>query len=225
MLKDPEFIFDNLEVAIVENVPAFLRGLINCLEQLGCKIVWAVKSDEEAMEVAKTSLPGIVFIDLRLLRSIDYEDGWQLIKHLRERSMGRTSIIIYSGIPIVDEIVLEAIRLGCSYVVKEDLVNHEKEMITGALMAAISGSVFLSQEVATSIEIIVRRLKGQSLDLLSDKELEVLRLIADGLSNQEIADTLTLALSTIKTHVSKILTKLDVINRGRAAEWYRQNYG
>lgn len=225
MSTDFELRFNNLEVAIIENEPPSLRGLTYSLEQLGCRVAWAARDDEEAIGMARTHLPDLVFVDLRLLKSSDdYEAGWQLIKHLRQRGEARPfAIIIYSGTPIVDDIVLEAIRLGCSYVVKEDLWGHEPEILAGALLAARSGSVFLSNEVATSLETIVGHM--QARDVLSPKELEVLGLVADGLSNQEIATQQVLAVTTIKTHVSRILAKLNVDNRGKAAEWYRQHYG
>lgn len=225
MLSESDFKFHDLEVAIVENDPASLRGLRYSLEQLGCQIAWAARDDEEAMLQAKSSLPEVIFVDLRLHKGSDeYDSGWQLIKSLRQRGVGRPfTIIIYSGTPVVDQIVLEAVRLGCSYVVKEDLWGHEQEIVLGALLAARSGSVFLSNEVAISLETIVNQMKNR--DTLSPKELEVVRFIADGLSNQEIATRLVLSVTTIKTHVGRILTKLEVDNRGKAAEWFRQHYG
>lgn len=225
MLSKSDFKFDDLEVAIVENDPSSLRGLRFSLEQLGCQVAWAARDDEEAMTLARSNLPEVVFVDLRLVQGSDEHDpGWQLIRSLRQRGVGRPfTIIIYSGTPIVDNIVLKAIRLGCSYIVKEDLWGHEQEIVLGALLAARSGSVFLSNEVATGLETIVSHM--QSRDLLSPKEMEVAHLIADGLSNQEIATRLVLSVTTIKTHVSRILAKLQVDNRGKAADWYRQQYG
>jgi NarL family two-component system response regulator LiaR len=225
MLKEPEIQFNDLEIAIVENEPPSLTGLTFRLEQLGCKIVWTARDDLQAMELAKTQLPAIVFIDLRLQRgSSSHEAGWQLIRHLRQISEGRPfAIIIYSGTPMIDEIVMEAIRLGCSYVIKEDLWGHEMEIMAGALLAARSGSVFLSNEVSSGVEAIVSSAK--TANLLSNKELEVLELIADGLSNREIAERQFVAVTTIKTHVSNILAKLNVDNRGKAADWFHQNYG
>jgi DNA-binding NarL/FixJ family response regulator len=225
MPKEPEIQFNDLEIAIVENEPPSLTGLTLRLEQLGCRIVWTARDDIQAVELAKTHLPPIVFIDLRLQRgSSSHEAGWQLVRHLRQISEGRPfAIIIYSGTPMVDEIVMEAVRLGCSYVVKEDLWGHEPEIIAGALLAARSGSVFLSNEVSSGIETIVNYAK--SSNLLSNKELEVLELIADGLSNREIAERQFLAVTTIKTHVSNILAKLNVDNRGKAADWFHNNFG
>lgn len=220
-----EIDFGNLAVAIVENEPASLRGLMLTLSNLGCAIAWTARNDQDAIEQASQGLPDAVFVDLKLLRgSDDYEPGWELIKYLRQQGEGRNfATIICSGTPVVDKIVLEAIRLGCSYVVKEDLWGNEREIIAGALLAARSGSVFLSNEVSTGLESLVGHSKGTQL--LSAKEMEVLELIANGYSNEEIARRLVVAISTVKTHVSGILSKLNVDNRGKAADWYRQNYG
>lgn len=225
MQNELEIRFNNLMVGIVENEPPSLRGLSYSLEQLGCTVVWAARDDDEAKRLAAANLPEVVFVDLRLLKgSDDYQPGWELIKYLRQRGAGRPfAIIIFSGTPIVDKIVLEAVRLGCSYVVKEDLWGHEQAITAAALLAARSGSVLLSNEVAGGMETIVSRM--QSRDVLSPKELEVLKLVTDGLSNQEVADRQFVAVTTVKTHVSRILSKLDVDNRGKAADWYRQNYG
>ncbi len=225
MSKNLGFEFGRFQVAIVENEPASLRGLMLTLEQLGCTIVWTAKNDHEAMEQMKNNPPDVVFVDLKLLRgSDDYDPGWQLIQDLRRRGEGRRfAIVICSGTPVVDKIVLEAIRLGCSYLVKEDLWGHEQEIVAGALLAARSGSVFLSNEVATGLETVATHHKESQL--LSPKELEVLSFIATGCSNEEISRRLVVTIATVKTHVSNILAKLEVGNRGKAAEWYRQNYG
>lgn len=217
--------FDGLEVAIVENEASSLRGLSMVLAQLGCRVVWTAKDDEEAKQTAQQQLPAVAFVDLRLHRgSDDYQPGWQLIQHLLQQGAGRPfSIIIYSSTPMTDEIVLEAIRLGCSYIVKEDLWDHETAVLAGALLAAQSGSVFLSNEVASGLEMLVGQLERPSL--LSETETAVLKLVADGLSNKEIAKRQFVAVSTIKTHVSNILAKLQVDNRTKAAEWYRQRFG
>jgi DNA-binding NarL/FixJ family response regulator len=215
--------FDKLEVAVVENQPPSLRGLIHTLEQLGCTIAWTAKDDEEAKKLLETSLPAIVFVDLRLFNNnTEYEAGWQLIRHLIGRDHS-TGIVICSGTPVINAVVLEAIRLGCSYIVKEDLWAHELEVIASALLAAQSGAVFLSREVANNIQVIVDKLKGS--DILSDRELEVLELVADGLTNQRIAERMVLEVNTIRSHVGSILAKLGVGNRVEAANWYHRNYG
>lgn len=226
MATELEVSLKQLTVAIVEDQPPTLRGLVGCLEQLGCCVMWTAKDHEEAKAAAARNLPEIMFVDLRLpdyeTDLPDYESGWQLVRYMigRDRNI---SIIIYSGYPVVSTIALEAIRLGCSYIVKEDLVNNEQEIIASALLAASTKSVFLSRQVANVIPVIIDRLKGP--DVLSPRELEVLELVADGLETEEIAKKMVLAESTIKSHISHILVKLNVNTRGKAAEWYRQQYG
>ena len=224
MSDNPVIHFRNLPIALVENESISLTGLRYHLEQLGCHIVWTARDDEEARQKSAELLPGILFVDLKLQHSDDYQPGWQLIKELRELGKGQAvAIIIFSSAPVVDGIVLEAVRFGCSYVVKQDLWEKEQEILTGALMAAQSGSVFLSQEVTGVLEMVA--MQTQTADLLSPKELEVLAMVADGLTNQEIANKQFLSIATIKTHVSRILSKLEVDNRVQASEWYRQHYG
>lgn len=224
MSSTPAVHFHDLPVAIVENESIALTGLRHHLEQIGCQIVWTARDDEEARQQSAAALPTVLFVDLKLQHSHDYQPGWQLIKELHERGKGQAvSIIIFSSAPVVDEIVLEAVRLGCSYVVKQDLWEKEREILTGALMAAQSGSVFLSQEVTGILEMVTTQ--AQTADILSPKELEVLALVAEGLTNQDIANKQFLSLATIKTHVSRILSKLEVDNRVQASEWYRQHYG
>jgi NarL family two-component system response regulator LiaR len=217
-------LFAGLKIAIVENQPIALTGLRYHLEQLGCHIVWAARDDEEARTLIESNLPDVIFVDLKLRQdSDDYQFGWQLIQDLREKGKGRgISIVIFSGAPVVDEIVVDAVRLGCSYVVKEDLWEQEQAILTSVLLAAQSRSVLLSKEVAGVLDMMVGNM--QTADLLSTKELEVLALVAEGHSNQDIANKLFIAIATVKTHVSHILGKLEVDNRGQAADWYRQYY-
>ncbi|HEX3052148.1 MAG TPA: response regulator transcription factor [Aggregatilineaceae bacterium] len=225
MAAEFEMNFQQLPVAVVENEAPSLRGLTQTLTDLGCAVVWTAKDHESAQQQADSSLPDIMFVDLKLLHGAqanDYRPGWNLIRHLRGIAP-QTSIIIFSGTPVVDEIVLEAVRLGCSYVVKEDLWGQEKDLIAGALLAARTRSVLLSNEVTGILDTSGNKSKGNGT--LTDRELDVLELVADGLSNKEIADKLFLGESTVKTHLSSILSKLGLASRGKAAEWYRQHYG
>lgn len=216
--------FPGLQVGIVENDWHSMRGLEESLKAMGCDIIWKARDEEDAQEKAAAQLPQVAFIDLRLHSKDNghgYQSGWELIKHLYKQKQGKQfAAIIYTGTPMTDTIVLEAIRMGCSYIVKEDLWEKDTEVLASALLAALSNSVMLSHEVAIELETIVNQVEVS--DLLSGREWEVLKWVSDGLTNSQIAKKEFIEISTVKSHVSSILSKLTVDTRGKAAEWYRQ---
>ena len=222
MPSEVQINFCDFEVAVVENQPYSLHGLIQRLNELGCTTVWTARDPDEARQKAQERLPDVVFVDLRLVRGGDHEPGFQLIKELKDLER-HTAIVIYSGTPVVNDIVLESIRLGCSYLVKEDAWDHEKDIIASALLAARSNAVMLSHEVVGCIEDIMGRMA--TADLLSARELEALALVAEGYSDRDIGSTLYITVPTVKSHLRHIYRKLGVSNRTQAARWYREHYG
>ena len=217
--------FPGLRVGIVENDWNNMRGLEASLKAMGCEIIWKARNEEEAQVEATKQLPQVAFVDLRLSSSNngrDYQPGWELIKHFYKQRQGKSfAAIIYTTTPMTDSIALEAIRMGCSYIVKEDLWNQDTEVLASALLAALSNSVTLSHEVASKLETIVNQLEVSNL--LSEREWDILGLVAEGLSNGQIAKRKFIEVSTVKSHVSSILSKLKLDTRGKAGEWYRQH--
>ena len=134
--------FPGLRVGIVENDWNNMRGLEASLKAMGCEIIWKARNEEEAqVEATKLSSSN---------NGRDYQPGWELIKHFYKQRQGKSfAAIIYTTTPMTDSIALEAIRMGCSYIVKEDLWNQDTEVLASALLAALSNSVTLSHEVAS----------------------------------------------------------------------------
>lgn len=218
--------FEGLQVAVVENRIMDLEWLCGTLENIGCHIIWKTDNWTDAHKEAQTALPAVVFVDLRLLKGTsanDHEMGWNLIRDLRGINP-HLAIIICSGAPVIDDIILEAIRMGCSYIIKEDLTWQQSTNVLGAaILAALSNSVFLTNEAADGVNVAISRVKNSNI--LSYRELTVLELTAEGLRNADIADRLFIAEATVKTHIRNILAKLEVRNRTEAADWYRQHFG
>lgn len=221
MMSTCECRFNGLQVAVVEDQPSTRDGLVFLLERLGCQIVWVARDEEEARTFADQEPPCILFVDLILNPHDNYESGWRLVKHLRARNP-ELKIILWSGSPAIDDIILEAIQLGCSYVIKQDMWNHDENVIAGAMQAALSGSVVLTKEVAGRVKMLI---DIQQDSLLTPQEKNVLRLISKGMTTNQIAQALYITQNTVKTHVANIYSKLGVNSRIQANKWYQERYG
>jgi two-component system, NarL family, response regulator LiaR len=142
-------------------------------------------------------------------------DGVEVTRRIRDISP-RTQVIIFSSF-YKDEHIFPAIRSGAlSYLLKD----ARPEELVEAIHKAAAGEAVLDPKVAARI---VQELQGNSeqglnpFAELSQRELEVLRLIANGLSNQAISEHLVISEKTVKSHVSNILSKLHLSDRTQAA--------
>ncbi len=212
---------EQLKVSIIENEPLMMRVLSEVLGRMGCEILWKAADRQSALVKAQSQVPDVAFVDLRLSVDGGFSDGRQLIHDLRGVDP-QIGIVIFSGAPAINEVAIEAIRLGYSYIIKEDIWEAEDEILTSAVLAAASGAVVLSREVSRSIDTVINRMEHQ--DDLSQAELNVLELVAEDMSNNDIAAELIIAVSTVKSHVSNILAKISVKSRTQAANWYKEHY-
>lgn len=137
-------------------------------------------------------------------------DGIEATKVIR-RDFSDTEVIALTSV-LEDNAVVGAIRAGAiGYLLKDT----EADELVRAIKAAASGQVQLSPKAA---ERLMREIRApESPEKLTDRETEVLRLLAEGKANKEIARELSISETTVKTHVSNILMKLDVPSRTQAA--------
>jgi NarL family two-component system response regulator LiaR len=142
-------------------------------------------------------------------------DGVETTRRVKQISP-RTQIIVLTSYH-QDEHIFPAIRAGALSYLLKDIDSHE---LAGAIRKAARGEATLHPRVAARV---VQELHGatrsevNAFTELSERELEVLRLIADGVSNNEIAAQLVISEKTVKSHVSNILSKLHVLDRTQAA--------
>ena len=199
-------------VLLVDDHAMVRQGVRAFLEtQPDIAVVAEASSGEEAMRLAAEHAPDVALVDLIMPGM----DGVETTRRLTALSP-RTSVIVLTSYHD-DEHVFPAIRAGAlSYVLKE--VGPED--LAGAVRKAASGEAVLHPRVAARV---VRELHGARRDEpnafhdLSDRELEVLKLIAEGLSNAEISGRLFISEKTTKNHVSNILSKLHLADRTKAA--------
>lgn len=170
------------------------------------EVVGEAGDGEEAVRLARELKPDVVIMDI-LMPVMDGIAATALIR----REMPEVEVLALTSVS-VDSTIVEVLRAGAiGYILKETT----GEGLRNAIRSAAAGQVLLSPSVAASL---VGDMKEAVLsDALTKREVEVLGLLARGESNKEIAERLFLSEQTVKTHVSKILTKLGVASRTQAA--------
>lgn len=205
---------EKITVLLVDDHAMVRQGVRAFLQtQPDISVVAEASTGEEAVREAAEHAPDVALMDLIMPGT----DGVEATRRLKDRSP-RTRVIVLTSYHD-DEHIFPAIRAGAlSYVLKE--VGPEE--LADAIRKAAAGEAVLHPRVAARV---VRELHGASSPgetpnayrELSDRELEVLRLIADGLANAEIAARLYVSEKTVKSHVGNILSKLHLADRTQAA--------
>lgn len=205
-----------IKILLVDDQPLFREGLRTLLSvHSDFDVVGEAGNGEEALRLARSLRPTVVLMDLQM----PVLDGVAATRRLHEEQPGCRVIVLTTFDD--DEMVFDGLRAGAvGYLLKD----APSEKLAEAIRVAARGETFLQPSVAAKVVAEFARLSrkrtessGSLTEPLSERELEILRLIAKGASNREIAGTLFLAEGTVKNHVTNILGKLDVRDRTQAA--------
>jgi len=205
-----------IRILLVDDQPLFREGLCTLLSvQPDFEVVGEAGNGEEAIRLARSLLPTVVLMDLQM----PVLDGVAATRNLHEEQPDCRVIVLTTFDD--DEMVFDGLRAGAvGYLLKD----APSEKLAEAIRVAARGETFLQPSVAAKVVAEFARLSKKTvktppslIDPLSERELEILRLIAQGASNREIAGTLFLAEGTVKNHVTNILGKLEVRDRTQAA--------
>jgi DNA-binding NarL/FixJ family response regulator len=170
------------------------------------EVVGEAANGAQALEQVALLKPDVVLMDLKM----PVMDGLTAIGRIRS-AYPETEVVAVTSV-LEDAAIIDAVRAGAiGYLLKDT----EADELCRAIKAAAAGQVQLSPQAAARL---VREVRApDSPEQLSPRELEVLRLIARGLSNREIAQALVISEKTVKTHASSILSKLGLASRTQAA--------
>lgn len=210
---------DEIRVLIAEDQTLMREGLRTILElEDGFRVVGLAGDGREAVELARELQPDIVLMDVQM----PVLDGVQATAELT-RSVPTARVIILTTFDY-DSYVFDGIRAGASGYLLKDTPAAE---LLAAIRRVHGGESIVQPSVAARLIAEFSRQRGGEAPLpeyepLSERELEVLRLIGDGLSNRDIGDRLALAEGTVKNYVSTILAKLHAANRTHAARLARE---
>ena len=212
---------ERIRVLIVDDHAMVRQGLRTFLElqntaDLPIEVVGEAANGIEAVEMARFTQPNIVLLDLVMPEM----DGLQATPKIIECSP-HTRVIILTSFGEEDK-VLPAIRAGAHGYLLKDIPPNE---LVQAVREAYLGKVQLHPEVAKKLmsalaakeEPPASRAATEPANGLTEREQEVLQLIADGMNNRDIAGKLVISEKTVKTHVSNILSKLNLDDRTQAA--------
>jgi DNA-binding NarL/FixJ family response regulator len=203
---------ETIKVLIADDQRLMREGLATLLALADdIDIVAQAADGTEAIELAKTHRPDVILMDIQMPH-VNGVEATQTIRSI----LPATQIIILTTFDD-DEYLLAGLRAGaCGYLLKD----MPSEQLADAIRSAAKGQSPIGPEMARKLVNLVTQNPIASpppaASELSDREIEVLRLIADGSSNKEIAEKLFIAEGTAKNHVSNILSKLEARDRAQA---------
>jgi DNA-binding NarL/FixJ family response regulator len=205
----------SVRILLVDDQAMFREGLRTLLAtQPDFEVVGEAANGEEAVALCRTCRPDVALMDLRM----PVLDGVAATRKLR--ALHPTVRVIILTTFDDDEDIFEGLRAGAvGYLLKD----ASSAKLFEAVRAAARGESFLQPSVAAKVVAEFARLAEHApraaapVETLSERELDVLRLVAQGASNKEIAAALFITTGTVKNHLTSILTKLDARDRTQAA--------
>jgi len=199
----------DIRVLIVDDHPVVRTGIRNMLDPaMGISVIGEASTGAEAMEMIKSLQPDVVLLDMKLPDM----SGIDVIKYIYEAKS--TSRVL--GLSSYDdrEFISQLLNYGASgYLLKEEVPEYIIEAVRGV---AHGQAGWVSRKVAALLSQILLKDKEDGTDLTT-RELEVLRLVVDGKTNDQIGVSLGISVKTVENHLHAIFRKMGVISRVEAA--------
>jgi NarL family two-component system response regulator LiaR len=200
-----------IRILIVDDHPIVRRGLRSVIKahRSGMEVVGEAENGLEAVRMAEELTPDVILMDLVM----PGKDGIEAIRDIR-RANPNAHILVLTSFNEEDR-AFAAIKAGAlGYLIK----NSSAEELIQAIRDVASGNSWLHPNIARKliVELNEERDEAEHADALTDREMQVLKLAARGLTNRDIAAQLVISEATVRFHVGNILSKLHLANRTQA---------
>ncbi|MBQ9699780.1 MAG: response regulator transcription factor [Lachnospiraceae bacterium] len=207
----------SIELMIIDDHSMVREGLKQLLElDEELKVVSEASDGIEGLQKLETVKPDVLLLDINLPNM----NGLEMLKIMRERKID-TKVLILTIHNEIDYL-MKAVEIGCNgYVLKDS----DSNLLKKAIYAIHSGEDFIQPSLTPALNagLAGRASMDEKVNDLTRREVEVLKLIAEGLFNKEIAAKLDISERTVKNHVSNIFKKIDVSDRTQAAVFAIKN--
>lgn len=206
---------DKIKVVVVDDHDMVRKGIISyLLTESEIEVIGEASSGNEGVQLVKKLKPNIVLMDLLMENGNGINATQEILSFFPECKI----IIITSYYD--DQQVFPALEAGAfSYLLK----TASAEEIVDAIYKAVKGETIIEPKVANKMLNRFRKNERKLHDDLTERELDVLKCLGEGMTNQEISEELFIGIKTVKTHVSNILSKLNISDRTQAAVYANRN--
>lgn len=199
-----------MNIIIVDDDALVVSALTTIVESAGHTITATGSSGREAVRLYEAHRPDLLMTDIRM----DDMTGLEASKIILEEFEGANILLITTFKD--DEYISEALKFGCKgYLLKDNFTG-----IIPAVQAIEAGNMVFDSNIVKSLSAVSSR---KNLKELSDREQDILALVAEGLNNKEIAAQLFLSEGTVRNYISQMLGKLDLRDRTQLAVYYYKN--
>ena len=202
-----------MKVLIVDDDALVLKSLQMILKAGGIDEVFTSKNGEEAFDIYKNHKIDLVLQDIRLKD----ENGIDIAGKLLERD-NEAKIILLTTFKD-EEYINKAIKLG----VKGYILKDNVDSLFQSIQTVMAGNMVLDSEVIKDIRLSNQARKSLEDFDITERELEIIKLLAEGMNNKEISQTLYLSEGTVRNYISNLLDKLDLRDRSQIVVFYYKN--
>lgn len=200
-----------VEIMIVDDHSMVREGLKQLLELEGDIVVTAEAGDGiECLQLLEKNVPQVMLLDINMPNM----NGLEVLEKIKEKKINTKVIILTVHNEI--EYLLKAVEIGIDgYMLKDSDSSELKK----AILSVINGENYIQPNLMPLLnsKMIERDLDKEKIEVLTKREIEVLRLLAYGSYNKDIGETLNISERTVKNHISSIFKKIDVTDRTQAA--------